>query len=132
MSSFSVFMKKTIRLVWVFATGVSSWHSLDGSLERFPTAFNHGLFRTDQEDSNQGFNRSDNAKPVIMLEEWKVRPGCWVAHGEGRLISPIRNHAGSASQRTCTIRFVDDNNEFTEHIPSIQMALLWDNSTLLA
>jgi phosphoribosylformylglycinamidine synthase len=57
--------------------------------------------------------------PSIMLEGMEGSTlGVWVAHGEGRLISPDKDimqevlHKGLAP-----IRFVDDNNEFTETYP---------------
>jgi phosphoribosylformylglycinamidine synthase len=57
--------------------------------------------------------------PSIMLEGMEGSTlGVWVAHGEGRLISPDKDimqevlHKGLAP-----IHFVDDNNEFTETYP---------------
>lgn len=57
--------------------------------------------------------------PSIMLEgmEGSIL-GVWVAHGEGRLISPDKDIMQEVLQKgLAPIRFVDDNNEFTETYP---------------
>ena len=57
--------------------------------------------------------------PSIMLEGMEGSTlGVWVAHGEGRLISPDKDIMQEVLQKgLAPIRFVDDNNEFTETYP---------------
>jgi len=51
--------------------------------------------------------------------------GVWIAHGEGRLISPDEDiNAEVLRKELAPVRFVDDNGELTEAYPSIQTALL--------
>ncbi len=57
--------------------------------------------------------------PSIMLQGMEgATLGVWVAHGEGRLIFPDKDIMREVLQKELApIRFVDDNNEFTEIYP---------------